>query len=180
MKEEDQGNCRRAFPEDAPDPSYDTLRAPVDGISFLRYYEIAMKAASMAGPSPTPKERVMPGSVEDSGHVIEVVFGDTPLARMTIAIKDQMSREGQTGGFPAVYSRMLALIALIRKGSLKQWAISIPNNPHQLLYPEAIIFVAAVAPLDDLSFDLDQFERMVNRRIDPPPANPGHLIAFEV
>ena len=87
MKEEDQGNCRRAFPEDAPDPSYDTLRAPVDGISFLRYYEIAMKAASMAGPSPTPKERVMPGSVEDSGHVIEVVFGDTPLARMTIAIK---------------------------------------------------------------------------------------------
>ena len=178
MKEEDQGNYKRALPKDAPVSSYDTLRAPIDGLSFMRYYEIAMKAASMAGPPPTAKERVLPSSDEDPGHIVEVVFGDTPLTRMSIAIKNQMSREGQMDRFSAVFSRMLALIALVRKGSLKQWAISNPNNPQQPLYPEAVILVAAVAPLDDLAFEGDQFERLVNRRIDL--SNPGHFVAFVI
>jgi hypothetical protein len=178
MEKEDQGNCTRAFPEDAPDPSYDALRAPVDGPSFMRYYEIAMKAASMAGPPPTVTERVMASSDEAPGHVVEVVFGDTPLARMSIAIKNQMSREGQMDRFSAVFSRMLALIALVRKGCLKQWAISNPNSPQQLLYPEAVVFVAAVAPLDDLAFEGDQFERLVNRRIDL--TNSDRFVAFVI
>jgi len=153
-------------------------RAAVDEASFMRYYKIAMKAASMDGPVPATEERVIPSPQETSGNVIEVVFGDTPLSRMTIAIKNQMSLEEQMDRFSAVFSRMLALIAMVRRGSLKQWAISSPTDPQQLLFPDAVVLAAAVAPLDDLAFEVDQFERLVNERVGL--TRPRRFVAFAV
>ena len=153
-------------------------RAAIDETSFMRYYKIAMKAASMDGPAPIAEERVIPSLGEPSGNVIEVVFGDTPLSRMTIAIKDQMSLEEQMDRFSAVFSRMLALIAMVRRGSLKQWAVASPTNPQQLLFPDAVILAAAVAPLDDLAFEVDQFERLVNERVGV--TNPRRFVAFAI
>lgn len=153
-------------------------RPAVDEASFLRYYETAMKAASMAGPMPSFKERVIPAKDEASRNVLEVVFGDTPLGRMTIAIKNQMAEEEEMDRFPAVFSRILALIALMRRGSLKQWALSSPHDPRQLLFPDAVVFAAAVAPLDDLTFEVDQFEQLVHERMDP--GNPRRFVVFAI
>ncbi len=142
-------------------------RAPVDEVGFLRYYEIAMKAASMTGPVPAAADRVMPSVNETPESVsVNVIFGDNPLARMTIAIKDQLTQEDQMDKFAAVFSRILALIELIGKGSLKKWAISRSRNPQHLLYPDAVIFAAAVSPLkDDFGFEVDEFERVVKERM---------------
>jgi hypothetical protein len=166
------------FADQTAEASPDKDRAAVDEASFMRYYKIAMKAAAMDGPAPTTEERVIPCPPETSGNVVEVVFGDTPLSRMTVAIKNQMCLEEQMDRFPAVFSRMLALIAMVRRGSLKQWAVSSPTDPQQLLFPDAVVLAAAVAPLDDLAFGVDQFERLVNERVGL--AKPRKFVAFAI
>jgi len=166
------------FADQTGEASPDRDRAAVDEVSFMRYYKVAMKAASMDGPAPATEERMMPSPGETSGNVVEVVFGDTPLSRMTIAIKNQMSLEEQMERFSAVFSRMLALIAMVRRGSLKQWAVPSPTNAQQLLFPDAVVLAAAVAPLDDLAFEVDQFERLVNERVGL--TRPRRFVAFAV
>jgi len=166
------------FADQTGEPCPDKDRAAVDEVSFMRYYKVAMNAASMDGPAPTTEERVIPCPRETSGNVVEVVFGDSPLSRMTIAIKNQLSLEEQMERFPAVFSRMLALIAMVRGGSLKHWAVSSPSNPQQLLFPDAVVLAAAVAPLDDLAFGLDQFERLVNDRVGL--TRPRRFVAFAI
>ena len=43
--------------------------------------------------------------------------------------------------------------------------IKIPE-PQHLLYPDAVIFAAAVSPLkDDFGFEVDEFERVVKERM---------------
>ena len=64
------------------------------------------------------------------------VFGDDPLSRMTIAIKNRMSEEKQMDKFSAVFSRMIALVQLIGGQALKRWAIPKPHDPQHLYYPD--------------------------------------------
>ena len=139
---------------------------PVDEASFMRYYHIAMEAASMEGPVPEVRDRVLPNPEGTPESVLDVVFGDDPLSRMIIAIKNQMSGEGRMDKFRAVSTRILALIRLIGGGSLKRWAISGPHDSEHLYYPDAAISAAAVSPLnDDLTFKMDQFELLLKARI---------------
>jgi hypothetical protein len=114
----------------------ETHQAPVDEESFMRYYEVAMKAASMEGPAPSMKDRLLPNHDDTHGRVLDVVFGDDPLRRMAIAIRNRLSEEGQIDRFPAVSTRILALIKAIGSGSLMSWAISSPRDAGHLYYPE--------------------------------------------
>jgi hypothetical protein len=150
---------------------------PVDEESFMRYYGVAMKAASMEGPPPSVKDRVMRSLNDAPGSVLDVVFGDNPLSRMAIALKKKMSEEQRMDKFPAVSTRILALIQLIGSGSLTQWAVSIPRDPGHLYYPDAVVLAAAVSPLkDDLTFQMDEFERLVELRLGG--INCGRFTAF--
>jgi hypothetical protein len=68
--------------------------------------------------------------------------------------------------FLAVSTRILALIRLIGSGSLKQWAISMPRDCGHLYYPDAVVFAAAVSPLnDDFTFPMKEFGRLVELRL---------------
>ena len=128
----------------------------------MRYYEVAMKAASMEGPAPSMKDRLLRNHYDTHGRVLDVVFGDDPLRRMAIAIRNRLSEEGQIDRFPAVSTRILALIKAIGSGSLMSWAISSPSDAGHLYYPDAVVFAAAGCPLnDDLTFQMDEFERRV-------------------
>ena len=179
MKKTERGARKRMFPGGTSVSRIDeeAQRAPIDEGSFKRYYDAAMKAASMTGPVPTVKDRVIPSLNETLENVVDIVFGDDPLSRMTIAIKNQMLEEKQMDKFSAVFSRMLALIELIGKEALKRWAISRPHDPRHLYYPDAVVFAAAVSPLnDDLTFQIDQFERLVKERMCG--INPGRFVAF--
>ena len=150
----------------ASSPSKEAQRVPVDEESFMRYYGVAMKAASMEGPPPSVKDRVMRSPNGTPGSVLDVVFGDNPLSRMAIALKNKMSEEEQMDKFPAVSTRILALTQLIGSGSLKPWAVSIPRDPGHLYYPDAVVLAAAVSPLkDDLTFQMDEFERLLELRL---------------
>ena len=132
----------------------------------MRYYRLAMKAASTEGAAPSAQDRVMQKLDGAPKSVLDVVFGDDPLSRMAIALKNQMSKERQMDRFRAVSSRILALIMLIGSGSLKRWAISLPHDPQHLYYPDAVVLVAAVAPLvDDLTFEADEFVRLLDLRL---------------
>jgi len=147
-------------------PKEEDRRAPIDEESFMRYYGVAMKAASMEGPPPSVKARVMRSLNDTPGSVLDVVFGDNPLSRMAIALKNKMSEEQQMDKFPAVSTRILALIQLIGSGSLKRWVISLPRDPRHLYYPDAVVLAAAVSPLiDDLTFQMDEFERLLELRL---------------
>jgi hypothetical protein len=166
MKRMGRGECKKTFDGATCVPSADeeAQRAVVDEYSFLRYLEVAMRAASTAGPSPTAEDRVMPGLKYIEGNVINFVFGDNPLSRMAIAIKKQMLEERQMDKVLAVSTRILALIRLIGDGSLRRWAVPKPHDP--LYYPDAVVFAAAVSPLDeDLAFELGEFERLVEMRV---------------
>jgi len=159
---------RRAYPAgtSASSPRKEAQRVPVDEESFMRYYGVAMKAASMEGPPPSAKDRVMRSLNDTPGSVLDVVFGDNPLSRMAIALKNKMSEEQQMDKFPAVSTRILALIQLIGSGSLKRWVISLPRDPRHLYYPDAVVLAAAVSPLiDDLTFQMDEFERLLELRL---------------
>lgn len=150
----------------ASSPDEEARRVPVDEESFMRYYGVAMKAASMEGPPPSVKARVMRSLDDTPGTVLDVVFGDNPLSRMAIALKNKMSEEQQMDKFPAVSTRILALIQLIGSGFLKRWVISIPRDPRHLYYPDAVVLAAAVSPLiDDLTFQMDEFERLLELRL---------------
>jgi len=143
-------------------PATEAHQAPVDEESFMRYYEVAMKAASMEGPAPSMKDRLLRNHYDTHGRVLDVVFGDDPLRRMAIAIRNGLSEEGQIDRFPAVSTRILALIKAIGSGSLMSWAISSPSDAGHLYYPDAVVFAAAGCPLnDDLTFQMDEFERRV-------------------
>jgi hypothetical protein len=132
----------------------------------MRYYQVGMKAASMEGPAPSAKDRLMQTLDNAPGSVLDVVFGDNPLSRMAIALKNKMSEEQQMDKFPAVSTRILALIQLIGSGSLKRWVISLPRGPRHLYYPDAVVLAAAVSPLiDDLTFQMDEFERLLELRL---------------
>ena len=170
---------RRAYPAgtSASSPRKEAQRVPVDEESFMRYYGVAMKAASMEGPPPSAKDRVMRSLNDTPGSVLDVVFGDNPLSRMAIALKNKMSEEQQMDKFPAVSTRILALIQLIGSGSVKQWAVSIPRDSRHLYYPDAVVLAAAVSPLkDDLTFQMDEFERLVELRLGG--INCGRFTAF--
>ncbi|MGC9977295.1 MAG: hypothetical protein ABSC57_11405 [Syntrophales bacterium] len=161
----------------ASSPDEEARRVPVDEESFMRYYGVAMKAASMEGPPPSVKARVMRSLNDTPGSVLDVVFGDNPLSRMAIALKNKMSEEQQMDKFPAVSTRILALIQLIGSGFLKRWVISIPRDPRHLYYPDAVVLAAAVSPLiDDLTFQMDEFERLVELRLGG--INCGRFTAF--
>jgi len=147
-------------------PGREAQRAPVDEDSFMRYYQVGMKAASMEGPAPSAKDRLMQTLDNAPGSVLDVVFGDNPLSRMVIAIKNRMSEEQRMDRFLAVSTRILALIRLIGSGSLKQWAISMPRDCGHLYYPDAVVFAAAVSPLnDDFTFPMKEFGRLVELRL---------------
>jgi hypothetical protein len=164
MEKANRVSQRRACPPrtSASSSRKEARRAPVDEESFMRYYGVAMKAASMEGTPPAVKDRV----TRTPGSVLDVVFGDSPLSRMAIALKNKMSEEQQMDKFPAVSTRILALILLIGSGSLKQWVISLPHDLGHLYYPDAVVLAAAVSPLiDDLTFQMDQFERLVELRL---------------
>ena len=159
---------RRASPagEPIPFPVTEAHKAPVDEESFMRYYEAAMKAASTEGPAPRVVDRILRNQDDICGRVLDVVFGDDPLSRMVIAIRNRLSEEGRIDRFPAVSARILALINAIGSGSLKPWAISRPRDAGHLYYPDAVVFAAAVSPLnDDLTFQMDEFERRVEARL---------------
>lgn len=144
----------------------ETRRAPVNDNDFMRYYGVAIKAASMEGPAPSVKDRVIQNLDNAPGNVLDAVFGDDPLSRMAIALKNQMSKERRMSELAAVSSRILALIRLIGSGSLKQWAITMPHDPQHLYYPDAVVLVAAGAPLvDDLTFEEDEFMRLLELRL---------------
>ena len=125
-----------------------------------------MKAASMEGPSPSVKDRLMRSLNSGQGVVLDVVFGDDPLSRMAIAMRNKLSEEGRIDRFPAVSARILALIQAIGSGSLTRWAMSGPRDGGHLYYPDAVVFAAAVSPLnDDLTFQMDEFERLLELRL---------------
>ena len=179
MEKANRASHRRAYPAgtSASSPREEAQRVPSDEGSFMRYYGVAMKAALMEGPPPLVKDRVMRNPNNIPGSVLDVVFGDNPLSRMAIAMRNQMSEEGQMEKFPAVSTRILALIQLIGSGSLKQWAISIPRDSQHLYYPDAVVLAAAVSPLnDDLTFQMDEFERLVELRLGG--INCGRFTAF--
>ena len=164
MEGKNRSDRRRISLAQAPalSPDAEALTVPIDEGSFTRYYDIAMAASSMTGSQPALKDRIMPSVDETPGNVTDVVFGDNPLSRMKIAIKDQMTQENQMDKFPSVSIRLLALITLIGKGTLKRWARPRPCDPRHLYYPNAVIFAAASAPLnDDFSFKIDELERLV-------------------
>jgi hypothetical protein len=143
-------------------PVTEAHKAPLEEESFMRYYELAMKAASTKGPAPRVKDRLLRNQDDTCGRVLDVVFGDDPLSRMTIALRNRLSEEGQIDRYPAVSARILALINAIGSGSLMRWAISGPRDAGHLYYPDALVFAAAVSPLnDDLTFQMDEFERRV-------------------
>ena len=168
MERRERARRRNVSPEGNPISSLITeaLRAPLDEASFMRYYRVAMRAASAKGPAPSAKDRVMQKLEGGSETVVDVVFGDDPLSRMAIALKNQMTKERRMDRFRAVSSRILALILLIGGGSLKRWAISLPHDPQHLYYPDAVVLVAAVAPLvDDLTFEAHEFMRLLELRL---------------
>jgi hypothetical protein len=141
-------------------------KVPIDENSFMRYYQTAIRAASMEGPPPLTKDRMIPRTDETAASVLELVFGDTPLSRMTIALKNRMAEEGQAGALASALMRILSLIRLIGDGSLKHRAISGPRDPKHLYYPDAVVYAAAVAPLDDNgTFPIDEFDRLVEDRM---------------
>jgi hypothetical protein len=168
MEKANRASHPRAHPAGtaASSPHEEAQQVPVDEESFMRYYGAAMKAASMEGPPPLVKDRVMRSPNNTPGSVLDVVFGDNPLSRMAIAMRNRMSEEGQMEKFPAVSTRILALVQLIGSGSLKQWAILTPRDPGHLYYPDAVVLAAAVSPLnDDLTFQMDEFERLLELRL---------------
>jgi len=168
MEGRDSARRRRPSAEGDPvsSPITEAHRAPLDEASFMRYYRVAIKAASTEGPAPSVKDRVMQKLDNTSKSVVDVVFGNDPLSRMAIALKNQMSKERRMDRFPAVSSRILALILLIGGGSLKLWAISLPHDPQHLYYPDAVVLVAACAPLvNDLTFEADEFMRLLELRL---------------
>lgn len=59
----------------ASSPDDEARRVPVDEERFMRYYGVAMKAASMEGPPPSVNARVMRSLNDNSGSVLDVVFG---------------------------------------------------------------------------------------------------------
>ena len=179
MERRSSARRRRVSPEGDPISSLITEAhlAPVDEESFMRYYDVAMKAASMKGPSPSVKDRLMRSFDSTQGGVLDVVFGDDPLSRMAIAVRNKLSEEGQIDRFPAVSARILALIQAIGSGSLKRWVISLPRDPRRLYYPDAVVFAAAVSPLnDDLTFQMDEFERLLELRLGG--INCGRITAY--
>jgi len=147
-------------------PVTEAHKAPVDEESFMRYYEAAMKAASTEGPAPRVGDRILRNQDDICGRVLDVVFGDDPLSRMVIAVRNRLSEEGRISTFPSVSARILALVKAIGSGSLKPWAISRPRDAGHLYYPDAVVFAAAVSPLnDDLTFQMDEFARRVELRL---------------
>jgi hypothetical protein len=168
MERRESVHRRSVSPGGHPIPSLVTEahRAPLDEASFMRYYRVAMRAASTEGPAPSVKDRVMQKLDGAPNSVLDMVFGNDPLSRMAIALKNQMSKERRMETFPAVSSRILALILLVGSGSLKRWAISLPHDPQHLYYPDAVVLVAAGAPLvDDLTFEADEFMRLLELRL---------------
>jgi len=142
-------------------------RVSVDEENFMRYWEEVLSEASERGPIARDHE-VVPGSTFD---------GYYPLGRMALALRNRMAEEGELDKFPAVAARILALIRLIGDGSLKQWAISRPQDPGHLYYPDAIVFAAAISPLDDdLAFRMDLFENCIEERLGG--MNRGRFIAW--
>jgi hypothetical protein len=144
--------------------------APIDVTCFTRYCVTAVESASMEGPVPA-KDRVTGRMHDSSGSVLTVVFGDDPLSRVMIAIRCKAREDQQVDKVPAISARIHALIHLIESGFLHQWAGSTPQDPLYLCHLDAMIFAAAVSPLnDDFMFQMDQFERLVELRlagIDP-------------
>jgi hypothetical protein len=170
MKKMGRGVRKQKQPFDgkacAPYVDEELKQALIDEHGFLRYYKVAIGAASMGGPAPATEHRVMPGQDCARGNVINVVFGDNPFSRMAIAIRNQMLKERRIDKLPVVFTRILALIRLIGEGSLRRWAVARPDDPQHLYYPDAIVLAAAVSPLnDDLTFEPDQFERLVEMRV---------------
>ena len=150
----------------------DAQRVPVDEESFMRYWEEVLAAASKTGPIARGDEAA------DHGDAPESAFdGGDPLGRMALVLRNRMAEEGQMDKFPAVATRILALIRLIGDGSLKQWAISRPQDPGHLYYPDAVVFAAAISPLDDdLAFPMDLFENCIEARLGG--TNRGRFIAW--
>jgi hypothetical protein len=156
---------------------YETQRAPVDEDRFMRYYQTAIEATSIDGPPPSTKDRVVPHAGETHTNVVDVVFGDSLLSRMAIALKKRMTEEGRMDELASVWTRILALTRAIGDGSLRQWAISRPRDPQHLYYPDAVVFAAAVAPLrDDCTLQVGEFERLVRVRLGG--INCGRIIAW--
>jgi len=94
MERRSSARRRRVSPEGDQISSLITEahQAPLDEASFMRYYHVAMKAASMEGPSPSVKDRLMRSLNSTQGGVLDVVFGDDPLSRMAIADEKQAVR----------------------------------------------------------------------------------------
>jgi hypothetical protein len=152
-------------------------RERIDEDRFMRYYQVAIKAALMDGPAPSVKDRVIPSIDDAHTDVLNVVFGDNPLSRMTIALKNQMAEEGQMSTFASVLMRIQALIQLIGDGSLRHRAILRPRDPKHLYYPDAVVLAAAVSPLsDDWTFQIDEFDRLVEVRLGG--MNSGHITTW--
>jgi len=151
----------------------DSQRAPVDEESFMGYWEEAMSAASETGAIARDH-----GKAPDHEEAPESAFDALdPLGRMALVLRKRMAEEGQMDKFPAVATRILALIRLIGDGSLKQWAISRPQDPGHLYYPDAVVFAAAISPLDDdLAFPMDLFENCIEARLGG--TNRGRFIAW--
>lgn len=179
MERRNRAHGRRVSPagESLPFPATGADRAPVEEESFMRYYEVAMKAASMEGPTPCVKDRLMRSPDGPHANVLNVVFGDNPLSRMAIAIRNRLSEEGRIDRFPTVSVRILALVKAIGSGSLRQWAITRPRDAGHLYYPDAVVFAAAVSPLDDdLTFRMDEFGWLIELRLGN--VNCGGFSAF--
>ena len=168
METSNDTHRKRVFPagEWVPFPVTEAHKAPVDEESFIRYYELAMKAASTEGPAPSTRDRLIRSSNTTEANVLDVVFGDDPLSRMVIAVRNRLVEEGRISTFPSVSARILALVKAIGSGSLKPWAISRLRDAGHLYYPDAVVFAAAVSPLnDDLTFRMDEFGRRVEIRL---------------
>jgi hypothetical protein len=161
----------------APSCGEEGQATPIDEDSFLRYYQTVIRAASMEGPPPLLGDRVIPPVDGTHTSVVEVVFGDSPLSRMKIALKNQLGEEGEMGKFASTWTRIQALVRMIGDGSLKHWAISRPREPKHLYYPDAVVLAAAISPLnDEHTFQIDGFDRLVRERLGG--INCGHIVGW--
>lgn len=138
----------------------DRVQAPVPVDTFLFYFDLAINAAEFKTPTTNPVKYGFT-LIENDGSEQSYNFTDNPINRMVVAIKENMTEEEIQDLFPSVIARIFSLQALMGHKDLSSWIRSSQDNPDTVLVHPAVLAAAASAPIEEMSFNLEKFLRLI-------------------
>lgn len=126
-------------------PKYNEI-VPFDPDEFVTAFNWAMNAASGEAHLDEPASARI-SVIDEDGSQTEFELADTPIVRITLAMKERYSAVNPKKYYSAAF-RILALLEVLDSGKLAAWTRTVPGEPEHEEIADSVIEAAAVVRLN--------------------------------